>query len=144
MNTVKTTTRFTTLGLTPSFGFGDRIGLATPGHIESMRRAGAGFAPIFAQQSIREMGRTGRTPYDVIGAAVEGLELGNWQTPSGADADHLKTTADVDVTAAAGFTFYTIDPSDYVDGDADDYTEQSLRDRFAEIQSSVAWFAKYL
>src|SRR3954471_5976631 len=137
MSTAAITNRFSTLGLTPSFGFGDRIGLATPGHIEAMRRAGAGFAPIFAQQSIREMDRTGRTPCDVIGAAVEGMELGNWRAPSGADADHLKTTADVDVTAAAGFTFYTIDPSDYVDGNADDYAEQSLRDRFTQIQSSV-------
>ena len=54
--------QFSTLGLQPSFGFGDRIGLATPGHIEAMKRAGAGIAPIFAQQSIREMTRTGRTP----------------------------------------------------------------------------------
>ena len=46
----------TTLGLTPSFGFGDRIGLATPGHIESMRRAGQGFAPMYAQQSIPRNG----------------------------------------------------------------------------------------
>jgi hypothetical protein len=35
-----------TLGLSPSFGFGDRIGLATPGHVESMRRAGSGIEPI--------------------------------------------------------------------------------------------------
>jgi len=134
MNTLNPSTRFTTLGLTPSFGFGDRIGLATPGHIESMRRAGAGFAPIFAQQSIREMSRTGRTACDVIGAAVEGMELSNWQDKSGADADHLKTSADVDVTSAAGFTFYTIDPSDYVDRHADDYDEQTLRAKFSESQ----------
>jgi hypothetical protein len=31
-----------TLGLSPSFGFGDRIGLATPGHVESMGRGGSG------------------------------------------------------------------------------------------------------
>ena len=28
------------LGLAPSFGFGDRLGLATPGHVEAMRAAG--------------------------------------------------------------------------------------------------------
>src|SRR5215468_9887005 len=101
---------FTVLGLQPSFGFGDRIGLATPGHIESMKRAGAGFAPIFAQQSIREMNRTGRTPREVVGAAVHGMEQCGWTAPNGADADHLKTNADVDITAAEGFTFFTIDP----------------------------------
>src|SRR5215208_5758020 len=104
---------FTVLGLEPSFGFGDRIGLATPGHIEAMKRAGAGLAPIFAQQSIREMTRTGRTPRDVVEAAVNAMEQCGWRSPSGADADHLKTRADVDVTAAVGFTFYTIDPSDH-------------------------------
>src|SRR3954454_544502 len=114
--------QFTTLGLQPSFGFGDRIGLATPGHVEAMRRAGSGIAPIFAQQSIREMTRTGRTPRDVVKTAVLGMTQCNWTHVSGADADHLKTPADVDVTSAADFTFYTIDPSDEVDGNADDYT----------------------
>src|SRR5205809_7262944 len=100
--------QFTVLGLQPSFGFGDRTGLATPGHIEAMKRAGAGMAPIFAQQSIREMSRTGRTPRDVVDAAVSGMEQCGWQPLSGADADHLKMPADVDATAAVGFTFYTI------------------------------------
>src|SRR3954465_2248630 len=144
MHTAAISNRFSTLDLTPSFGFGDRIGLATPGHIESMRRAGTGFAPIFAQQSIREMGRTGRTACDVIGAAVEGMELGDWRDESGADADHLKTSADVDITSAAGFTFYTIDPSDYVDRHADDYDEHTLRAKFTEIQELAPWSASYV
>ena len=131
--------QFTALGLQPSFGFGDRTGLATPGHIEAMKRAGAGIAPIFAQQSIREMTRTGRTPREVVDAAVSGMEQCGWTAASGADADHLKTPADVDVTAAVGFTFYTIDPSDHVDGNADDYDEtdapRAIRDgsRFSRV-----------
>ncbi|RME33045.1 MAG: hypothetical protein D6793_10260, partial [Thermoflexia bacterium] len=28
------------LGLSPSFGFGDRLGLATPGHIQALRDIG--------------------------------------------------------------------------------------------------------
>lgn len=135
---------FSTLGLQPSFGFGDRIGLATPGHIEAMRRAGAGIAPIFAQQSIREMSRTGRTPRDVVDAAVRAMQDRRWTAVCGADADHLKTSADVDATTAAGFTFYTIDPSSGVDGNADNYDESSLRGRFAAIRTSVAWFETYL
>jgi hypothetical protein len=120
------------------------MGLATPGHIEAMKRAGAGIAPIFAQQSIREMTRTGRTPREVVDAAVGGMEQGGWTTGSGADADHLKTPHDVDVTAAVGFTFYTIDPSDHVDSNADDYDEQTLRERFATVRASVRWFDLYL
>src|SRR5688572_25683247 len=84
------------------FGFGDRTGLATPGHVESMRRAGAvgKIAPIFAQQSIREMTRTNRTPEGVMGDALRGAKEAGWSGKQGADADHLKTPADVDRTAA--------------------------------------------
>src|SRR4051794_22447179 len=94
------------LGLAPSFGFGDRVGLATPGHVEAMRRAGAGLSPIFPQQSIREMKRTGRTPDQVMTDALRGAKAAGWAGAIGADADHLKTCEDVDVTAAAGFTFF--------------------------------------
>ena len=40
------------LGVKTSFGFGDRLGAATPGHIRSVQ--GTAIAPIFAQQSVRE------------------------------------------------------------------------------------------
>ncbi len=133
-----------TLGLQPSFGFGDRIGLATPGHVEAMKQAGGGIAPIFPQQSIREMTRTGRTPQQVIDAALAGMASSRWDQPSGADADHLKTREDVDATAAVGFTFYTIDPSDYVDGNADDYDESLLRERFAPLRSTIEWCDSYV
>lgn len=135
---------FSTLGLTPSFGFGDRIGVATPGHVEAMKRAGAGFAPIFAQQSIREMKRTGRTPTEVAAAAVAGMEQSGWEGVNGADADHLKTREDVDITFAAGFTFYTLDPSDHVDRHADDYDERKLRERFAPLRGTFAWYEEYI
>src|SRR5512136_636501 len=38
------------LGLRTSAGMGDRMGLATPGHVRAMRAAGGNLAPIFAQQ----------------------------------------------------------------------------------------------
>lgn len=144
MTNAMRTDAFSTLGLQPSFGFGDRIGVATPGHIEAMKQAGAGLTPIFAQQSIREMKRTGRTPQQVVDSALAGMRQANWNAASGADADHLKTFEDVDVTAAAGFTFYTIDPSGHVDGNADDYDESMLRERFAPIRSAIAWHETYL
>ena len=109
------------LGLRPSFGFGDRLGLATPGHVAAMQRAGSGIAPIYPQQSIREMTRTNRSPEAVMADAVEAAAEAGWTGDFGADADHLKTPADVDRTAAVGFTFFTIDPSDDVDAKADNY-----------------------
>jgi hypothetical protein len=135
---------FSVLGLQPSFGFGDRIGVATPGHVEAMQQAGNGLAPIFPQQSIREMTRTGRSPREVIDAAVAGMRLKGWNGPSGADADHLKTRADVDITAATGFTFYTIDPSEFVDGRADDYDEAVLRNQFATLPAEVDRLDRYV
>lgn len=132
------------LGLTPSFGFGDRIGLATPGHIEAMNRAGDGIAPIFPQQSIREMSRTNRTPQQVMDDALGAVLDCGWTAPVGADADHLKTVEDVNVTAAVGFTFFTIDPSDDVDQQADDYSEAILREKFAASRETAPWFGNYL
>ena len=137
--------RCTTLGLRPSFGFGDRIGLATPGHVEAMRQVGAaaGIEPIFPQQSIREMARTGRTPARVMDDALAGMEAAGWTGHTGADADHLKTPEDVDVTAAVGFTFFTIDPSGDVDAHADDYDEPTLRAKFAAIAPEIDWIERY-
>src|SRR4051812_5533248 len=132
-----------TLGLKPSFGFGDRIGLATPGHVEAMRRAGSGIEPIFPQQSIREMARTSRTPRNVMDDALQGAKEAGWTGRIGADADHLKTPNDVAVTAAVGFTFFTIDPSDHVDAHADDYDEPTLRGRFSKVADKVGWVGKY-
>ncbi len=132
------------LGLAPSFGFGDRTGLATPGHVASMKRCGAGIEAIYPQQSIREMTRTKRTPQQVMDDAMNAAETCGWTGPIGADADHLKVPQDVDVTAAVGFTFFTIDPSDDVDQQADDYDEATLRDKFAATQADAAWYDSYV
>jgi len=107
----------TPLNLAPSFGFGDRLGLATPGHIESVK--GTKFAPIFAQQSVRENARTGRTPQQVLDDAKRAVEAAGWEAPWGADADHLKTVDDLPPFVEAGYTFFTVDPGAYVDNAAD-------------------------
>jgi hypothetical protein len=105
------------LGLATSAGCGDRLGLATPGHLRAIRQAG-GIAPILAQQSMRENARTGRTPQDVMDDALWGILQEGWRDPWGADADHLKTIDDLDLCLAAGYTFFTIDPGDHVDNGA--------------------------
>lgn len=135
---------FQTLGLQPSFGFGDRLGCGTPGHVRAMQHAGGNIRPVFAQQSIREMQRTGRTPVQVLADARSGIEQAGWRGIHGADADHLKTLEHVDVTAAAGFTFFTIDPSDHVDQQADTYTVAELKERFKAARQVAPWFEQYL
>ncbi len=130
--------------MTPSFGFGDRTGLATPGHVSAMNRCGEGIAAIYPQQSIREMTRTQRTPQEVMDDAMNAAEACGWTGDIGADADHLKTPQDVDVTAAVGFTFFTIDPSDDVDQKADDYDEATLRAKFDSGKDEARWYDSYL
>lgn len=105
------------LGLKKSVGCGDRLGVATPGHVRAVRKHS--LAPIFAQQSIREMARSRRTPEEVLDDATWGVFQEGWRAGFGADADHLKTIEDIDRCVAAGFTFYTIDPGDHVDNAAD-------------------------
>ncbi len=132
-----------TLGLAASFGFGDRIGNATPGHVEAMRRAGGAIQPIFPQQSIREMTRTARTPQSVMDDAIVGMKAAGWEGQTSADADHLKTMNDVDVTMQVGFTFFTIDPSDHVDQQADDYDEPTLPAAFQDVADQITWMDDY-
>jgi hypothetical protein len=133
----------TTLGLQPSFGFGDRLGVATPGHLASLRAEGGGIKPIFAQQSIREMSRTKRNPAQVMSAAIKALAAEKYSGAWGADADHLKNNADVDYTAAAGFCFFTIDPSEHVDFQADGYDAKTVAAKFEAIKGEIPWLAQY-
>ena len=112
----------------PSIGLGDRLGLATPGHVRAVR--GTGYVPMLAQQSIREMGRTGRQPQDVMDDATWGVVQAGFRDGFGADADHLKTDHDIYRCAEAGFTFYTIDPGDHVNNAADNLDAGALADAF--------------
>jgi hypothetical protein len=120
------------LGLQTSAGCGDRLGLATPGHVRAVRQF-SGIAPIFAQQSMRENARTGRTPQQVMDDAMWGVFQEGWRQPWGADADHLKTTGDIDLCVAAGYTFFTVDPGDHVDNEAHTAPLEVLKDKVHEL-----------
>ncbi len=129
------------LGLSTSAGCGDRLGLATPGHVRAFnavkKQSGAQpLAAIFTQQSIREMTRTHRTPADVMRDATWGAFEGGWRDRLGADADHLKTPDDIDTCAAEGFSFYTIDPGAHVDSEADTASIETIRQKVATLRWS--------
>ena len=124
-------------GLRTSAGMGDRLGLATPGHVRAVRATGSKIVPIFAQQSIREMTRTGRTAQEVMDDATWGIFEEGWQDGISADADHLKTPADIDACLAAGFTFFTIDPGNYVDNRAASADLSELRELAEKLPSNL-------
>jgi hypothetical protein len=119
------------LGLATSFGFGDRLGNATPGHVAAVK--GTGIAPIFAQQSVRENDRTGRNPRIVLDDAMWGIFEMGWREPWGADADHVKNIEDMSHFIEVGYSFYTIDPNEYVDNDAHKDSIDTLRGKVVDF-----------
>ena len=56
----------------------------------------------------------------------------------GADADHLKTTDDIDACLAAGFTFFTIDPGAHVNNRAESASLGELREFSANLPEEVS------
>ena len=137
-----------TLGLRQVAGCGDRLGLATPGHVRAVRRFT--LAPIFAQQSVRENARTKRSPQQVLDDAMWGVFQEGWREPWGADADHLKTTEDIDSFVATGYSFYTVDPGDHVDNQAHSAPQEVLETKWAALpwdalsDSPAAMSTRYL
>ena len=121
------------LGIDNALGLGDRLGLAGPGHLRAM--IGSAFRPMLAQQSIRELERTERTPEEVLDAATWAVLQEGYTGGFGADADHLKTTAHLDLMARAGYTMFTIDPGEYVLSVAEGLSVSELR----EMAGGVPW-----
>lgn len=119
------------IGKTDSYGFGDRLGNAGPAHLRAVKPTG--FKPVMAQQSIRELERTKRSPQEVMDAASWAVFQEGYRDGFGADADHLKTTDDVDYMMKAGFTMFTIDPSDYVVNEASQLSDSELRQSFEAL-----------
>ncbi|MDY6913130.1 MAG: tagaturonate epimerase family protein [Planctomycetota bacterium] len=118
----------TVLGVKKTIGTGDRLGVATPGHVLAVKQGN--MRPVLAMQSIREMARTERTPQEVMDAACWGVLQSGYQAGYGADADHLKNTDDIDRCFKAGYTLYTVDPGEFVDGSAEDASPAKLREKF--------------
>jgi hypothetical protein len=119
------------IGSAPSVGCGDRLGLATPGHVRALKRTD--FAAVLCQQSVRENSRTGRSPKQVLDDAVWGAWQEGWRNGFGADADHLKTTDEIDDFVDAGYCFFTIDPGDHVDPEADRADAATLEEKAAAL-----------
>ena len=81
---------------TATIGLGDRLGLASPGHIKTVR--GRNIRPILAQQSIRELNLTGRDYKQVLDAACFAVFQEGYKGGFGADGDHLKVESDIQMS----------------------------------------------
>ncbi len=125
----------------PSFGFGDRLGSATPGHIRALGKTNV--FPILAQQSVRENARTGRTFSEVMASAIFGAFREGYKGGFGADADHLKRVEDALEAADIGYTFFTCDPSEHVVA-AEEISGEELRQRFSALSQADELRQEYI
>ena len=96
-------------------GLGDRLGIASPGHIRLVKDYPV--FPVLAQQSIRELNLTDRTYEDVLNAASWAVFQEGYTKGFGADGDHLKTHDEVDMALNHGYTMITLDCSEHIDND---------------------------
>lgn len=119
------------IGKENSYGLGDRLGNAGAAHLKAIRKTS--FKPVLAQQSIRELERTGRTAAEVLDAAGWAAFREGYRDGFGADGDHLKTTEDIDLMVKAGNTMFTIDPSNFVVNEAAGLSEQELLSRAEKL-----------
>jgi len=113
-----------------TIGTGDRLGLATPGHIRAIRKFQV--RPILAQQSVRENNQTGRTFPEVIRDAAWAVFQENYQDGYGADGDHLKSLEEVENALNAGVSMITLDLSEKLNLEAFDVPKEVIDRRFDE------------
>ena len=118
-------------GLRTSFGTGDRLGIATPAHLQAFE--GKEIFPILAQQSVREMSRTERNWQKVLDDAIWGCFETGYEGPFGADADHVKKIEDLKEAADRGYTMFTLDPSDFIRNDIESLDKQELEQFYHQI-----------
>ena len=116
---------------TASFGLGDRLGIATPGHIEAVKDSSA--MPVFAQQSVRELNLTGRTFKSVLDDVSWAVFQEGYQDGFAADADHLKEKPDIEEALDLGYSMLTLDCTDYINDDLDQMTEAEIENAYQEV-----------
>jgi tagaturonate epimerase len=114
-----------------TMGLGDRLGLASPGHIETVRDHNV--KPILAQQSIRELTLTNRTMNDIIDAASFAVIQEGYTGGFGADGDHLKEEQDIKKAIELGFSMITLDCSDYIQKRVEGLSNEEIRAEFANL-----------
>jgi hypothetical protein len=113
-----------------TIGTGDRLGVATPGHIRGVQKFRV--RPVLAQQSVRENTQTGRRFAEVVSDAAWAVFQENYQDGYGADGDHLKSLQEIKNALDAGVSMITLDLSEKLNPEASDYPKEQLDHRFKE------------
>lgn len=111
-----------------TLGTGDRLGLATPGHLRAIRKFKV--RPVLAQQSIRENHQTRRNFEEVIADAAWSVFQEDYQEGYGADGDHLKSLQEVKGALEAGVSMITLDLSERLNLGALSLPGEAIEQRF--------------
>ena len=114
-----------------TIGMGDRLGMATAGHIRAVRDYDA--YPVLAQQSLREMDYTGRSFPEVVADASFGVFQEGFERGFGADGDHLKSIDKIDAALEAGAPMVTLDLTEVLKPKVADWSPQQVSKVFAEL-----------
>lgn len=118
-----------------TIGLGDRLGLASPGHISTVRNRT--IKPVLAQQSIRELELTNRKIEDVIDAASYAVFKEGYKDGFGADGDHLKLEVDIKKAIDAGFSMLTLDCSDQIDNSITHLSDEERLAKFNQLDPTI-------
>ncbi len=118
-----------------TFGLGDRLGLATPGHVRAI--SGYDVFPVFAQQSIRELTLTKRSFADVISAAAFGVFQEGYKGGYGADGDHLKTKEEIAYALKSGCSMITLDCSEQIDTGIGSLSDEEAANAYSLFPTEV-------
>jgi hypothetical protein len=118
------------LGVKPAFGMGYRPSWGLGNVAQALLAKELGVTVMLAQQSAREIERTGRTFADVLDRATWSAFEARLKIPWGADADHLKTEEQVREAVSAEYTYFTYDPSPEIENKADCLEARELEGAF--------------
>ncbi|MBS4195134.1 tagaturonate epimerase family protein [Lederbergia citri] len=118
-----------------TMGLGDRLGIASPGHIETIK--GHNVKPILAQQSIRELSLTNRTMNDMLDAAAFAVFQEGYEGGYGADGDHIKQESDIKIALELGISMLTLDCSDYIPTGIDAKSLEEVRTEFEKLPQDI-------
>lgn len=111
-----------------TIGLGDRLGLASPGHIKAVENKE--IKPVLAQQSIRELNLTNRTYDDVLDAVCFAVFQEGYKGGYGADGDHLKKEEDIQTSIDSGITMLTLDCSEQIDNTIDGQSDAHIKNKY--------------
>jgi hypothetical protein len=115
-----------------TIGMGDRLGIATAGHLRAARKYNA--APVLAQQSVRELDLTGRTFEDVVADASFMVFQEGYEGGYGADGDHLKNIASIKRALNAGMPMITLDLTEVMKPEVADWDQRKVHEAFSKIK----------